>query len=52
MHFSTAPASGAVITVGYVFHVPVRFDIDQLDMNYSHFTAAEIPSIPIVELKL
>ncbi len=50
--FTTAPAAAAAITAGYVFHVPVRFDIDDLDVSFDHFNAGEVPSIPMVELKL
>jgi uncharacterized protein (TIGR02217 family) len=45
------PAMGAVVTAGFEFDVPVRFDTDRLDVNLRHFGAGEIPDIPIVELK-
>ncbi len=44
------PASGAVITAGYQFDVPVRFDTDQLSINLSHFEAGEVPDIALVEV--
>ncbi len=50
--FAVAPASGAVLTAGFEFDVPVRFDTDSLLVNLAAFTAGEIPSIPIVEIKL
>ncbi len=50
--FDTAPASGAVITAGFEFDVPVRFDTDRLDIALSRFRAGDIPSIPLIELKL
>ena len=50
--FDAAPASGAVITAGFEFDVPVRFDTDRLDIALSRFRAGDIPSIPLVELKL
>ena len=46
------PASGAVVTAGYEFDVPVRFDTDYLEIDLTNFDAGEIPSIPIVELKM
>lgn len=50
--FTTAPALAAAITAGFLFHVPVRFDTDDLEVSMSHFNAGEVPSIPMVELKL
>lgn len=46
-----APAEGALVTAGFRFDVPVRFDTDQLVINLAAFEAGEIPSIPIVEIK-
>ncbi len=44
------PAAGTVITAGYEFDVPVRFDTDRLDVNLAAFEAGDVPSIPVVEL--
>jgi uncharacterized protein (TIGR02217 family) len=46
------PASGASVTAGFEFDVPVRFDTDRLDINLAAFEAGEAPSIPIVEIRL
>jgi uncharacterized protein (TIGR02217 family) len=48
--FVTAPAASAVLTAGFEFDVPVRFDTDSLSINLSDFAAGDIPSIPIVEV--
>ncbi len=45
-----APASGAAVTAGYLFDVPVRFDTDFLDIDFTAFEAGQIPKIPIVEI--
>ncbi|WP_321341781.1 DUF2460 domain-containing protein [Breoghania sp.] len=45
------PAPGAVVTAGFSFDVPVRFDTDRLDVSLSHFEAGEIPQVPIVEIR-
>jgi uncharacterized protein (TIGR02217 family) len=45
------PSSGAPITAGFEFDVPVRFDTDYLEIDLSHFEAGEIPNIPIVEIR-
>jgi uncharacterized protein (TIGR02217 family) len=46
------PAPGAVVTAGFEFDVPVRFDTDKLEVNLSGFRHGAIPSIPIVELRV
>jgi uncharacterized protein (TIGR02217 family) len=45
------PASGAAITAGFLFDVPVRFDTDYLEMDLSAFAAGAIPKIPLVEIR-
>lgn len=50
--FASAPASGAVIRAGFEFDVPVRFDTDYLEVDYSHFEAGQIPNIPVVEIRV
>jgi len=44
------PAPGAVVTAGFLFDVPVRFDIDRLDIELTSFDAAEAPTIPLIEV--
>lgn len=46
------PVSGATVTAGFAFDVPVRFDTDQLEINLQGFKAGAIPSIPIIEIRL
>ena len=46
------PATGAVITAGYEFDVPVRFDTDAITINLAHFASGEIPHIPLLEVRL
>jgi uncharacterized protein (TIGR02217 family) len=49
---AAAPANGAAVTAGFEFDVPVRFDSDALAINLAGFRAGEIPSIPLVEIRL
>ncbi len=49
--FTVPPASGAAVTAGFLFDVPVRFDIDRLDIELTSFDAAEAPSIPLLEVR-
>lgn len=46
------PASGAVVTAGFEFDVPVRFDTDKLELDLRGFRHGAIPNIPIVEIRL
>ena len=46
------PAAGTVVTAGFEFDVPVRFDTDKLEVNLQGFQHGAIPSIPIVEIRL
>jgi uncharacterized protein (TIGR02217 family) len=45
------PASGAEITAGFLFDVPVRFDTDFLEVDLAAFSAGVIPKIPLIEIK-
>jgi uncharacterized protein (TIGR02217 family) len=49
--FAAAPGNGAAITAGFVFDVPVRFDIAHLSLSLTAFKAGQIPSIPLVEVR-
>jgi uncharacterized protein (TIGR02217 family) len=44
------PVNGAVVTAGFEFDVPVRFDTDRLEIDMASFDAGEIPSIPLIEI--
>ena len=46
-----APALGAAVTAGFLFDVPMRFDIDRLDVELTSFDAAEVPAIPLIEVR-
>lgn len=52
VRFAAAPAPGAALTAGFEFHVPVRFDTDRIEVNLAAFEAGEIPSIPIIEVRV
>jgi len=50
--FTAAPAAGAQVTAGFEFDVPVRFDADRISTSLASFAAGEIPSVPVVELRV
>ncbi len=46
-----APADGTVLTASFEFDVPVRFDVDRLDIELTGFDAADAPAIPLIEVR-
>ena len=50
--FATAPVAGATVTAGFEFDVPVRFDTEEISVNVAAFEAGEIPSIPVIEVRV
>ncbi|MGE6698871.1 phage distal tail protein, Rcc01695 family [Hyphomonas sp. NPDC076900] len=45
-----APAAGAVVTAGFRFDCPVRFDTDRLDVTLEGFGAGRAIRVPLVEI--
>jgi uncharacterized protein (TIGR02217 family) len=50
--FSVPPGSGAQVRAGFEFDVPVRFDTDRISTSLAGFAAGEIPSIPVIEVRV
>jgi uncharacterized protein (TIGR02217 family) len=48
----SAPPAAAEVTAGFEFDVPVRFDADHISTSMAGFAAGEIPSIPVVEVRV
>lgn len=48
--FTSAPSLGVVIGWGGEFYVPVRFDTDQLSMEYLNPTVGDV-GLPVVEVR-
>lgn len=46
------PQGGEIVTAGFMFDVPVRFDTDRLEVNLQGFRHGAIPDIPIVEIRI
>ncbi|KGF67443.1 glycoside hydrolase family 24 [Hoeflea sp. BAL378] len=45
------PAPGAVVTAGFEFDIPVRFDTDRIEISLAAFKAGAAPSVPLVEIR-
>lgn len=52
INFVDPPGETAVVTAGFEFDVPVRFDTDNLEISAAAFDAGEIPSVPVVEVRI
>jgi len=52
VHLAVAPGAGATVTAGFEFDVPVRFSEDRIDISLMAMEAGEIPSIPVVEVRV
>lgn len=50
--FSNPPLDGTLVTAGFEFDVPVRFDTDQIAVSVASFHAGEVPSVLVVEVRL
>ena len=48
--FIAPPAEGAIVTAGFLFDTPVRFDLDRLDLALDGFGAGRATTVPLVEV--
>lgn len=48
--FASAPASGVIITADFEFDVPVRFDIDHLNVSLEAVNAGQVANLPLTEV--
>ena len=48
---AAAPGTGAVVTAGFEFDVPVRFDTDRIAVSVASFQAGDVPTVPVVEVR-
>lgn len=52
LRFDTPPPIGVEITAGFEFDVPVRFAVDAIQTSVASFQAGEVPSVPVIEVRL
>ncbi len=50
--FETPPDRDAIVYAGFEFDVPVRFDTDRIQVSVASFKAGDVPSVPIVEVRV
>jgi len=49
---ATAPGEGAVLTAGFLFDTPVRFDADRIDVTLESFEAGRVAAVPLIEIRI
>jgi uncharacterized protein (TIGR02217 family) len=47
-----APPEGAVVTAGFAFDTPVRFDTDRIDVTLEGFEAGRLVAAPLIEIRV
>ena len=50
--FALPPDLGTRVTAGFEFDVPVRFDTDSIQTSVASFQAGDVPTVPVVEIRL
>ncbi len=50
--FVTPPDLGVEVSAGFEFDVPVRFDTDRILTSVASFQAGQVPSVPVVEVRV
>jgi uncharacterized protein (TIGR02217 family) len=49
---AAAPGAGAVVSAGFTFDTPVRFDADRLEMTLESFDAGRMAAVPLIEVRV
>lgn len=49
---ANAPEQDATVTAGFEFDVPVRFDTDRIRASAAGFQVGNVPSVPVVEVRV
>lgn len=52
VQFADPPDSGLVVSAGFEFDVPVRFDTDRILVSVASFQAGQVPNVPVIEVRV
>ena len=47
-----APATTALVTAGFAFDTPVRFDADRIEVTLESFDAGRMAAVPLIEVRV
>lgn len=48
----SAPGAGVVVTAGFLFDTPVRFDADRLEVTLESFGAGRMTAVSLIEIRV
>jgi uncharacterized protein (TIGR02217 family) len=49
---AAAPGRGAVVTAGFEFDTPVRFDADRIEVTLESFDTGRMAAVPLIEVRV
>jgi uncharacterized protein (TIGR02217 family) len=49
---AAAPGAGAVVSAGFTFDTPVRFDTDRIETTLESFDAGRMAAVPLIEVRV
>lgn len=49
---AVVPGPGAMVTAGFVFDTPVRFDADRIEVTLESFGAGRMVAMPLIEIRV
>ena len=52
MTLASAPTAGVVVTAGFAFDTPVRFDSDRIETTLESFEAGRMAAVPLIEVRV
>lgn len=52
MTLAVPPDTGAVVTAGFEFDTPVRFDADRIEVTLESFDAGRMAAVPLIEVRI
>ena len=52
IRFASAPDSDLVVSAGFEYDVPVRFDTDLILVSVASFQAGQVPNVPVIEVRV
>jgi len=50
--FAYPPGADLAVVAGFEFDVPVRFDTDRIQTSVASFQAGDVPTVPVVEVRV
>ncbi len=50
--FAHPPGEDLAVVAGFEFDVPVRFDTDRIQTSVASFQAGDVPTVPVVEVRV